>query len=613
MKVLLLGTSPLPWEETHRTHARGLRTWQLASALASDGHDVTLITRRSPESYCESMPDVVAKQHGGVNVLLASDQVFMTPEFAQGEHDSLRPQCVVAATTVPAVRAADLTTEAPLWIDLFGDALAEGQAKAAVCGDDDLLGDYYEAACKLLDRADAFSTISLPQQHAVVGELGLRGRLSSAAAGYQFVRRVPLGVEGRYVVWVGPAFRGRDVPADAFVVLWSGAYNSWCDVATLFEGLEEAMRQNQRIWFVSTGGELKTQDEVTYDGFRHMAESSRFRERFVFRGWVPASALINYYLEADVGINVDKDIYEVRLGSRGRITDWLRAGLVPVTTRVCELSYQLEQRSLGFTFLPGQPNELSELLLQAARSPEQLNLMSDNARAFAAIYLTPRRTAWALRQWVKCPAAAPDRGARIRLEEQAAAFKSLGEKARALETRGAELEGAVHDKDVHIGNLEDRVTYLEGIVQDREAQIGNLEAAASHAEALAKQREAELGAVQDELTSAADGLKTREGELRQAHDRLVQLNEAARETERKRSEAEAAVTVRERALEDLEEAIDNLKANIELLKQELQRKDALIARLEAFRQKVTRAFSYKVYRRLRSILPGRAPSGSLSP
>ncbi len=608
MKVLLLGASPLPWEEAHRAYAPGLRTWQFATALAADDHDVTLIARRYPESYCDDMPDVVERHHAGVRVLLASDSAFMTSDLIQSEHDSSLPHCVVTATMLPAMRAVDIATDRPVWADLFGHVMAEGQAKAAVYDDDRLLGYYYQAACRVLDKADAFSAISWAQQHAVIGELGLRGRLSKAAVGYQFVHRVPLGVESRELVWVGPAFRGTAVPSDAFVVLWSGGYNTWCDIETLFAGLEEAMRVNSRIWFVSTGGELKVQDEITYGRFRAMIDSSAFKDRFVFRGWLPGTALINYYLEANVGVNVDKDIYEVRLGTKSRIYEWLRAGLVPVTTRVCELSYQLERDGLGLTFPPGRPDELTRVLVKAATSSEELAGTAERARHFAAEYLAPGRTARALRRWVRRPAPAPDRGARLRLEEQTEPFVSLSRRAETSEERVAELEGTVHDKEVHIGNLEDRTTYLEGIIEDKDVRIADLEGSLSRIEEEARRAGAENAELHDQLRRTEESLKAKEAELNQAHERIVRLNESSRETERRRTEAEQAVTVREQALEDLEDAIDNLNANIELLKQELNRREARIAELEAFRQRVTGAVSYRLYKRFKSVLPGRAPS-----
>jgi glycosyltransferase involved in cell wall biosynthesis len=608
VKVLLLGASPLPWEEAHRAYAPGLRTWQFAVALSEDNHDVTLIARRYPESYCEDMPDVVERTHGGVRVLLASDSAFMASELLQAEHDSFRPHCIVAATMLPATRAVDMVSDQPVWADLFGHIMAEGQAKAAVYDDDSLVDYYYQAACKVLDNADAFSTISWAQQHAVIGELGLRGRLSKAATGHQFVHRIPLGVESRELVWAGPAFRGTSVPSDAFVVLWSGGYNTWCDIETLFAGLETAMRENSRIWFVSTGGELRVQDEITYHRFRMMAESSAFRDRFVFKGWLPGTALINYYVEANVGINVDKDIYEVRLGTKSRIYEWLRAGLVPVTTRVCELSYQLERDSMGLTFPPGQPDALTKLLVSAAAAPEGLAAMSDRARQFAANFLGPNRTARPLQRWVRRPIAAPDRGARLRLEEKTEPFLTLAHRATASGQRAAELEGAVHDKEVHIGNLEDRNTYMEGIIQDKDVHIANLEASLSQTQEALQRGTAESAELRDQLNRTEESLKAKEAELTQARERILRLNETSRDTERRRTEAEAAVTVREQALEDLEDAISNLNANIELLKQELERREARVAELEAFRQRVTGAVSYKLYKRFRSVLPGRTPS-----
>ena len=57
--------------------------------------------------------------------------------------------------------------------------------------------------------------------------------------------------------------RGRLVPEDAFVVLWSGGYNVWSDIETLLQGLEKAMDEQPSIHFLSTGGAISGHDDAT--------------------------------------------------------------------------------------------------------------------------------------------------------------------------------------------------------------------------------------------------------------------------------------------------------------------------------------------------------------
>ena len=53
-------------------------------------------------------------------------------------------------------------------------------------------------------------------------------------------------------------------------MLWSGGYNLWTDVDTLFRGLEAAMARNPKVHFLSTGGAIDGTDTLIatyrYDG-----------------------------------------------------------------------------------------------------------------------------------------------------------------------------------------------------------------------------------------------------------------------------------------------------------------------------------------------------------
>jgi len=216
----------------------------------------------------------------------------------------------------------------PFWADLFGHVMAEAQARAYIDGNDECLFHYWNSEYNIVSNADIFSCVSSRQKYALIGELGAVGRLNKYTSGYDFTNIIPCGLPLEEYSHTKKVFRGRGrIKNDDFVVLWTGGYNTWADVDTLFKGLILAMEKNSKIKFVSTGGEIPEQDMKTYPRFLSMINSSPYKDRFVMKGWVAGEDVPNYYLEADVGINIDKDIYEVRLGSKNRILDWFRAGL----------------------------------------------------------------------------------------------------------------------------------------------------------------------------------------------------------------------------------------------------------------------------------------------
>jgi len=99
-------------------------------------------------------------------------------------------------------------------------------------------------AITLVENGDVFSVVSGRQHDAALGQLGLLGRLNRRTAGHEMVHVIPCGIDGGSnppddsdSSDPGPA----TLPFDAFVVLWSGGFNTWCDVPTLASGIEAAM------------------------------------------------------------------------------------------------------------------------------------------------------------------------------------------------------------------------------------------------------------------------------------------------------------------------------------------------------------------------------------
>jgi glycosyltransferase involved in cell wall biosynthesis len=418
-RILLFGFSPLPVENSHRLHAPGIRTWQMASPLLADGHELLLVCCRYGAGYEADEPDTIEleRPEDGLRCLLLRDALFNNADHLQALHDDFRPDCVVGATVIPSAAAVKLETRAPIWADLFGHFMAEGQAKASVYQDDELLISYFGIARSILLRADIFSTVSHAQELAAIGELGLSGRLNSRTSDYSFTVEIPCAMDAEPFPQAGPVIRGDLVTGDDFVILWSGGYNTWADVDTLFRALESAMSRDPGIRFVSIGGELAGQDDRTYPRFREMVDRSSIRGRCFFKGWIPTAEVPAYYADADVGINVDKDIYEVRLGSKNRILDWMRAGLPAVCSRVCELSMALEEAGVGYTYPPGDHASLADTILRLAADRQGTRALRRRVREYALGHYTFAITTEPLRRWVRDPLPAPDRDNPVRLEQ----------------------------------------------------------------------------------------------------------------------------------------------------------------------------------------------------
>jgi len=408
----------------------GRRTTHFAFALADAGHEVTVLWIADDRST-ESASTRVSTPRGAT----LEARAVSVRTFADGRVrrllDELAPSALVGATvhaSAQLARAAALGV--PLWADVFGDPMAEAQAKAAADGDDSSLPRFWDALALVLARADRFSAVSVAQSHALVGQLGLAGRLSGAAIGDDLVAVVPCGAEPSYEsanAPVVPWLRGERIPLDALVALFTGSFNTWCDVGTMVSGVERAMDLDAMLHFVATGGAIPGHHSATAGEFERRIASSRHRARFHLLGWIPSARLAALYLESDVGLNIEQVIYERRLGAENRVTEWMAYGVPAITTGQSELGRSLVDRGLAFGVRPSDAEDIGRTLVYLARDRERLRATAIACQEDAARRSTFAVTARPLLEWCEAPLARPPdgQGARLALVSDPRALSGL--------------------------------------------------------------------------------------------------------------------------------------------------------------------------------------------
>lgn len=412
--VLVLGVGPLPIDPTERLHAPGIRVWHLASVIHRHGHGVVLGTidfgdfRDNPDATTRLKQESVADRFSVCRLQYHSQR---TPEAIATLHERCRFDCIVSTTDIMNDVAARVPSRLPLWLDYLGDPLCERQLQAATFDNDASLLDLWRVMLEALLHGDRFSVASTPQKYTLIGQLGLAGRLNQFTSGAELVSVIPNsarriynqpGVQRRVV-------KGFLIPADSFMLLWSGGYNTWTDPETLFRGLEIAMRQDPSIYFVSVGGEIPGHDNVTFKRFRDLCEGSELRSHFVFIGWVPPSEMPNYYMQADAAINIDLPCYEAEIGTRTRLVDWVQYDIPVITTPLCEPAKLLAEKGLIEAFDPASPTSLADALLRLRGNLEQARIRARQAHAFLDELFDEERNFTPLLRWVEEPSFAPDR------------------------------------------------------------------------------------------------------------------------------------------------------------------------------------------------------------
>jgi len=413
VRVYATGMGPLPWEKPRFLHGSCSRTWQMVRPMLEAGHEVCLVAIRvfDPDAP-KDLPLVEKKKEAEGLTYILTDELrkFVYPEFHQSIIDQFRPEVVMGVTTPACKPLGAVHTEAPIWADIHGYVMGEAQLLAEQRQDNRFVYEFWKRYHDLIYRADCFSTTSNIQRHALVGELGALGRLNRYSIGHEFVYSIPLARPDEELKRTKNLLRGKVAPQDAAIVLWLGGYNDWCDPETLFHGLERAMEEEPKVHFVSTGGKIHGVNDVTFPRFQALVEKSPHRKRFHFQGWIESADIPVYLLEADMGINVDRVCYESVYGARHRIVEMLRAGLPVVTTRMTEISRDMERAGGGLASPAEDPDALAANILEIARRPAARMEMGINGRELFLKKYTDEITTRPLLEWLQEPTHAPDWG-----------------------------------------------------------------------------------------------------------------------------------------------------------------------------------------------------------
>ncbi|MBN1476576.1 hypothetical protein JXA47_07480 [Candidatus Sumerlaeota bacterium] len=342
----------------------------------------------------------------------------------------MSPVCAVVTTDlVGAAVARVIAADTPLWIDLYGDPLAEGQLIAARHGHDGGLAPLMANMVAILSRADHLSTCSRAHRLAMLGQLGMVGRLGAAACHGELVSVLPGMLVGLPDPQEGEPLRGSILPANAIIVLWSGGFNTWTDIGTLQAGLEMAMAETPNLHFVCLGGAIDRHNPGTYAEFEERVMASPHRDRFHLLGWRPQAEVARLTREADVGINIDAVCHEAELGTRTRLLEWAEVELAICSTPTSEMTRDLAAAEALMPFRVGDAEGLAKVLVTLGRDEQRRRALGERAREFVRGRWTPETAGGELAQWVRSPCLAPDREATA----PAAGTNRLIEWMRALE------------------------------------------------------------------------------------------------------------------------------------------------------------------------------------
>lgn len=405
--VLLIGVGPLPAPQHHRVYAPGLRLNAFLEALIRANCHVMLgellfAGIENNDFSPKQEHGVIEHRRLGPSLEEATDQINSWTKQSP-------PDAVVALTDMGSMAVVQSDYTGPLHVDYFGHPMAERQQQAFVHQNNASLHEQWLSVLPVLLRADRFSACSNAQRLALTGELGAVGRLNAETCGHEFVEIVPptLPFNTPYQTKNPSFLKEKGIPESARVIFASGGYNTWVDEETLFKGIEKALKDDDNLHFVSTGGAIQGHVEVIYERFVQRINNSSVRNRFHLLGWVTQDELFDCMLTADVAVNCDRWSLEGEFGCRNRLYGWLWGGLRVVTTVSSDPTRDLVEQGWVVPIKDGDWESLGEALVTEANKGrhQDLNEVQKTLRA----QWGGENFFQELAIWANAPKPAPDR------------------------------------------------------------------------------------------------------------------------------------------------------------------------------------------------------------
>jgi glycosyltransferase involved in cell wall biosynthesis len=403
-RLLMVGAGPLLLEsDEHSKNAPGVanRLWNFVQPALHAGHEclVFSLEDESPALLKSlRLPDPVSRDYPGLRLVRIPVEDCRQKKILRDLVEKFDPGLVIGAGTLQAsFSACTIAGDRPVWTDLFGDPLAEIQAKAEVSDSRVSINELlmvWQIMTRVLLRTDACSTVSRRQMDALSGQLLMTGRdgfvPSSVHQNNSGVNDmngrmyfIPCSLESFDVhdtkASLGRAelFQSRGLPHDAQVAVCSGGFNAWMDVDTLVYGMELAMSDNPALHLVVTGGALPGYLSLVYESFRDRIGKSDHAGRFHDLGWLPHSRAMEWLQAAHVGLIVDRLCIETRLGSRNRLLYHAAVRCPTMASRGTEIVEDLESVGVLACFDSGDARQLASGLKGLLDHPDQATRLGE--------------------------------------------------------------------------------------------------------------------------------------------------------------------------------------------------------------------------------------------
>jgi glycosyltransferase involved in cell wall biosynthesis len=415
---------PVPVSNKSIVEGGGLRAWGLAQGLAKNGVDVTVAVLESYEiskTEHESGVKICQWNFGNLGSLLERFDSVYVP-YSHGD--------------LMEFVASNLDKQKQLIVDLYVPIYIEVLArkiKGLVVEYEQYMNDLARWN-KAFPRGDYFLCASEAQYHFYNGALSVMGRMNPKTFETKILDVVPYGIHNQSLVHEKNVCKGVLIEKSDFMVLWFGGLYPWFDIKPLLGAMKKISPDHPDIKLVILGGKNPFVTEKNfmqqYDFALEFAKKENMLDKNIFFiDWIPYEERNNWYMEADIVINLHHKTRETIYSWRTRIVDFIWGEVLILSTGGDEATEYLAKKNAAVLLNENTEEEIIEKIKDIFGKRELIAQIKKNLKKVKEEFYWERITK-GLAGFVKSGKVSPDRKALLesKLSDKKENEANMGEK-----------------------------------------------------------------------------------------------------------------------------------------------------------------------------------------
>ncbi len=374
-KLLIISVGPVPISKNSIVEGGGLRSWGLAQGLKKNGIDVTIaISERyklNKKNHKSGVKICYWSFSNLVELVSCYDSVYIP--YSHGDLMEF------VANNVGKEKQLIIDLYVPIYIEVLARKI-----KGLIVEHDQYLNDLVRWN-KAFPRGDYFLCASEAQYHFYMGALSVMGRINPKTFDTKILDVVPYGIHEQPLLHTKKVCKEVLMKKEDFMILWFGGLYPWFDIKPLLNAVKKLSSIHSDIKLVILGGKnpFVTEKDFMqqYDFACEFAKKEKMLNKNIFFvDWIPYEERNNWYLEADIVINLHHKTRETIYSWRTRIIDFIWGEVPIISTGGDEATEYLAKNEAAILLNENTQNEIVKNIDELYNQRYKIDQLKNNIR-----------------------------------------------------------------------------------------------------------------------------------------------------------------------------------------------------------------------------------------